>query len=176
LGIVAIALLLESPLVGLPLAAAIALCAGVVLAVNSFLSSTRKAELPPKLRTAGRAVALLLNVPLVVMGHSHKPAVASDETLKARYVNTGTWIPAHGDKSVSFTHLMVGAAPPRPPTAARAPSTPSSAAGTPPSRGPSPSPKANCAGRQCAAVWRIALGSPVRGDRSRAGSGAKPQI
>ena len=106
-GIVAVGLLLESPVAGASLYAAIAVVAAIVLGVNALLSSTRKAELPPKLRTAGRAVALLLNVPLVVMGHSHKPAVAADEHVKARYVNTGTWIPAHGEKSVSFTHLMV---------------------------------------------------------------------
>ena len=106
-GLVAIAVLLESPLAGLPLVASIVACAGVVLALNSLLSSTRKAELTPKLRTAGRAVALLLNVPLVVMGHSHHAAVAADEHLRARYVNTGTWIPAHGEQATSFTHLMV---------------------------------------------------------------------
>jgi UDP-2,3-diacylglucosamine pyrophosphatase LpxH len=77
---------------------------GVLVGGDRLLASMRKSETPPKLKRAGRAVALLMNVPLVVMGHTHRPVEIGDET--ARYVNTGTWIPPKHAKA-GFTHLMV---------------------------------------------------------------------
>lgn len=86
----------------------IASCLAALFAANRLLASTRQAEIPPKLRQAGRAVALLMNVPLVVMGHSHKAVQVGDPAAQARYVNTGTWIPPGEHSGVAgFTHLMV---------------------------------------------------------------------
>ena len=96
---------------GLHVAIALALATVLLLVVNRLLARTRKSEIHPKLATAGRAVALLLNVPLVVMGHSHRAARIVDPGVEvgaapaACYVNTGTWIPAKD--AVGFTHLAV---------------------------------------------------------------------
>lgn len=94
----------------IPALALMAGCFAATLVVNRSLSKLRSAETAPKLALAGRAVALLMNVPLVVMGHSHKAAQIVDPDTEpgrvARYVNTGTWIPPRAD-APGFTHLMV---------------------------------------------------------------------
>ena len=83
-------------LLGLSVAAAIA--------ADRVLARTRDSETPPKLRRAALAVAFLLEVPLVVMGHTHRPG---EEPLGdgRLYVNTGTWIPA--PEAPGFTHLAL---------------------------------------------------------------------
>lgn len=107
---IAIVAVIASSIPTVPALGAIALFIGVTLIVNGRLSKIRRAETAPKLALAGRAVALLMNVPLVVMGHSHKATQIVDPDTEpgrtARYVNTGTWIPPHKD-AAGFTHLMV---------------------------------------------------------------------
>lgn len=74
------------------------------VAADRVLARTRDSETPPKLRRAAVAVAMLLEVPLVVMGHTHR---AGEEELGEgrRYVNTGTWVP--GPEAPGFTHLAL---------------------------------------------------------------------
>jgi hypothetical protein len=79
----------------------------LVVAGDRLLAKSRSAEIPPKLARAGQSLAALMGVPLVVMGHSHHPCEVRHETSgEVRYVNTGTWIPPHGD-APGFTHLRV---------------------------------------------------------------------
>ena len=85
-----------------------ALSLAMVVAGDRILARARHAEIPPKLARAGHSVAALLGVPLVVMGHSHHACeVRHPESGEVRYVNTGTWIPPHGDDALGFTHLRV---------------------------------------------------------------------
>lgn len=90
-------------LAGLPLPL-LAVCLVAAVAADRLLARTRDSETPPKLRRAAVAVALLLEVPLVVMGHTHR---AGEEELGdgRLYVNTGTWVPA--PEAPGFTHLAL---------------------------------------------------------------------
>lgn len=82
----------------------LAACLGSGVAADRILARTRRSETPPKLQRAALAVAFLLEVPLVVMGHTHRPG--EQELGEGRtYVNTGTWIPAQ--EAPGFTHLAL---------------------------------------------------------------------
>ncbi|HVO30851.1 MAG TPA: hypothetical protein VMV18_08945, partial [bacterium] len=82
-------------------------CVVLVVAGLSLLARARAAEIPPKLVRASHAVAAIVGVPLVVMGHSHHACVVPTADASAHYVNTGTWIPPHGEHAIGFTHLRV---------------------------------------------------------------------
>jgi UDP-2,3-diacylglucosamine pyrophosphatase LpxH len=75
------------------LGAACAVLAGALL-VDRRLAGGRQVSIAPKLHAAAEALSKLIEVPLVVMGHSHK---AVDTVLgdgRTRYVNLGSWISA----------------------------------------------------------------------------------
>lgn len=84
------------------LAAAIAIAAGL----NEWLTRLRKVDSHSKQIEAARKVAALLRVPVVVMGHTHRPV---DERLGggARYYNLGTWT-GPGGRDRGFPHVVVG--------------------------------------------------------------------
>lgn len=92
---------------GLPLSF-LAVFLGCAFIADRMLARTRDSETPPKLRRAAVAVAMLLEVPLVVMGHTHRPG--EEELGDGRlYVNTGTWVPM--PEAPGFTHLALRRAP-----------------------------------------------------------------
>ena len=83
-------------------------CLLAIVAGDRVLARARSAEIPPKRARAGHAIAALVGVPLVVMGHSHHACEVRDASAsEVRYVNTGTWIPPAGDAAAGFTHLRV---------------------------------------------------------------------
>jgi UDP-2,3-diacylglucosamine pyrophosphatase LpxH len=72
--------------------AAIALIGVGVVRVNRHLAPRRALEPGPRQHQAAARIAQILEVPLVVMGHSHGRRDA-DVGHQRRYVNTGCWLP-----------------------------------------------------------------------------------
>jgi UDP-2,3-diacylglucosamine pyrophosphatase LpxH len=70
-----------------------ALLTGALL-FDQHLKVTRSVSIGPKLRRAADDIAALLDVPVVVMGHSHKAVDTVLADGKTRYVNLGTWMGA----------------------------------------------------------------------------------
>lgn len=88
--------------------ALIVLITAVALGLNTLLGRTRAIDSQPKLVAAAHRVAVLFKVPLVVMGHTHRPleqAVGGGST----YFNLGTWLGASRGKGAQagFPHFVL---------------------------------------------------------------------
>lgn len=78
------------------------------LLVERRIARTRRFNSAPKLLEAAEELARVANVPLVVMGHSHRPVDRVLGDCRTRYVNLGAWIGAmHGSSEAGFPHLVV---------------------------------------------------------------------
>ncbi len=73
------------------------------------MAAGREVAIAPKLLRAAAEVARLCQVPLVVMGHSHKAVDTPLPDPRSRYVNLGSWLGAHRPTpdSAGFVHLIV---------------------------------------------------------------------
>jgi UDP-2,3-diacylglucosamine pyrophosphatase LpxH len=86
------------------MAGAIAVAAGV----NAWLARARMVDSHPKLIHAAQQVAVFFRVPVVVMGHTHRP-ISQPVGDGGRYYNLGTWLAPSSDGSeVGFPHVIVG--------------------------------------------------------------------
>jgi len=95
-----------SPLLHAGLALAVLAAAAIA---NRVLARMRGVDTHPKLLAAAHRVALVTGVPLIVMGHTHRP-VDREVGNGSRYVNLGTWVGAARDvpgRRVGFPHLVV---------------------------------------------------------------------
>jgi len=87
---------------------AAALVATVALAwrVDRRLARARLVDAHPKLWGVAGRLAALFDVPVVVMGHSHRP-VDAPVGARARYINLGSWLPSPQHGGVRFPYLVV---------------------------------------------------------------------
>lgn len=83
------------------------LALGVV--VERRLATMRGVAIGPKLRRAAEEIAPLAQVPLIVMGHSHKALDTPVAGGRARYVNLGSWLGATRTTGprLGYPHLVV---------------------------------------------------------------------
>jgi UDP-2,3-diacylglucosamine pyrophosphatase LpxH len=83
---------------------------GGALFLDKHFKVTRSVAIGPKLRRAADDLARLIDVPLVVMGHSHKAVDTVLADGRTRYVNLGSWIgaaqPARA-ASLGLPHLVI---------------------------------------------------------------------
>lgn len=90
-------------------AGSLAALVGAATAANAVLDRARLVDSHPKLLDAARRVARLFDVPVVVMGHSHR-TVSERVGTGTTYFNLGTWLsPSQGDAGgrPGFPHLLV---------------------------------------------------------------------
>lgn len=88
-----------------PVAAVVLLAA---ILVDRRMVATRGVAIGPKLRKAADEVSRLCDVPLIVMGHSHKQVDIVLSDARTRYVNLGSWLGARGGQwTHGFPHLVV---------------------------------------------------------------------
>lgn len=87
---------------------AVAVLAGCLVA-DRHLGAARQVAIGPKLRSAADALAPHLDVPLVVMGHSHKAVDTVLGDRSTRYVNLGSWLPAMrgATSTAGLPHLVL---------------------------------------------------------------------
>jgi UDP-2,3-diacylglucosamine pyrophosphatase LpxH len=82
--------------------------AAASIAANVMLERARAVDPHPKLMRISRKIALLMKVPFVVFGHSHRPLMAeareAEATGQSWYFNTGSWTSGSGD---GLTHVCI---------------------------------------------------------------------
>ncbi|NCG21753.1 MAG: hypothetical protein GWP91_22275 [Rhodobacterales bacterium] len=72
----------------------------------SFASQARETSDPrAALRRVATRIRSVVQVPIVVFGHSHAPIVQQDSD--GWYYNTGSWVPDGADARRAFTHLRI---------------------------------------------------------------------
>jgi UDP-2,3-diacylglucosamine pyrophosphatase LpxH len=85
---------------------------GIAIRLERRFAAAREVSISPKLHAAAEALSRLIEVPLVVMGHSHKPTDTVLQDGRTRYVNLGSWVSASkADKETDAgcPHLVIRA-------------------------------------------------------------------